>query len=272
MPLISEIIAAVERVAPPQKACAFDNVGLQIGDSDRGVFRVILSLNATSEVADEAITKKADLIITHHPLLSDAIKSVTADNPVGALLLKLAENNIAVYSAHTNLDQTSHECGTNEVLCRLYGLENISPILESTAKDGTVICLGRAGDLPREMTLTELAAHVGKSIGYESVRFSGAPDTKISRVALCAGSGGGESDIEKAAKSGVGCYITGDTKYHPVLYALSLGMCVVDPSHYATEIPAMECLCKMLQNEFNDVIFEMSAHDGQVYRGNGYAV
>ncbi len=121
--VISQIIAILEEWAPTWVAMDWDNVGLQVGDPQRRVSKILVALEVTPKVIDEAISKKADLIITHHPLLFRPLSSVTGSDPIGRMVLKLAENKIALYSAHTNLDFTKG--GVSFVLAERLGVQNI---------------------------------------------------------------------------------------------------------------------------------------------------
>src|SRR5690606_24609786 len=103
-PRLREIAHALEAWAPPGSAQSYDNVGLQVGDASRTVQAAVIALDLTPAVIDEAIRLKADLIVTHHPLLFRPLKQLTPASWQGALALRLAEAGIALYSIHTNLD------------------------------------------------------------------------------------------------------------------------------------------------------------------------
>lgn len=104
---ICDIADIIERYAPLSLALDFDNVGLLIGDRNKDVSRVLLTLDIDEEVARNAFEIGAELIISHHPIMFNPIKKITADTPEGRCLLYLIKNNISVYSAHTNLDAAS---------------------------------------------------------------------------------------------------------------------------------------------------------------------
>jgi len=118
-----DIIEYMQELAPPNLAEDWDNVGLIVGDSKSEVKRVMLCLDATSKVIDEAVECNADMIISHHPLIFKGIKKLNDDNIVGKRIIKLVRNNISLYSAHTNLDTC--ECGVNQKLAEVLGLQNI---------------------------------------------------------------------------------------------------------------------------------------------------
>lgn len=122
-PTIREIARALETWAPRASAQSYDNVGLQVGDPDVVVRRALIALDMTPAVLAEARTRRVDLIITHHPLIFRPLRTVTADDLVGSLALRLAEARIALYSIHTNLD-AAHD-GVSFGLAEHLGLSDI---------------------------------------------------------------------------------------------------------------------------------------------------
>jgi dinuclear metal center YbgI/SA1388 family protein len=132
---ISDIIKMFDEWAPKWVAWEKDNVGLQVGDQERSVKKVLVTLDVTKQIIREAITQKTELIISHHPLLFRPPATITRHEPVGELVLLLAENKIALFSAHTNLDYTTD--GVSFTLAKTLGVENITfltPLKKSLAK------------------------------------------------------------------------------------------------------------------------------------------
>ncbi|MCX7983896.1 MAG: Nif3-like dinuclear metal center hexameric protein [Bacteroidetes bacterium] len=133
--IISQLIEVLEEWAPRWTAWDRDNVGLLVGDPHRRVSRILVALEVTPKVVDEAITRKVELIITHHPLLFRPLMHVTSTDPIGAMVLTLAENRIALYAAHTNLDVAKN--GVSFLLAEKLGLHNVrflKPLEQSLAK------------------------------------------------------------------------------------------------------------------------------------------
>lgn len=126
MPLVSDLVAFLERFAPLDLAEEWDNVGLLLGDRSRDVSRILTCLTLTSDVAAEAIAQNASLIVTHHPVLFRPVKRLTADDSQGKMLLDLAAAGIAVYSPHTAYDSAA--AGINQQLAELLGLTDITPL------------------------------------------------------------------------------------------------------------------------------------------------
>jgi dinuclear metal center YbgI/SA1388 family protein len=118
------VIDIMERMAPLNLAEDWDNVGLQVGDPAADTDRVLVTLDVNAEVVNEAITKNARMIVTHHPLIYQPLKNLRYDKPLGALIKVLVDNSIVVYCAHTNLDSAA--AGVNEMLARKLGLTDIN--------------------------------------------------------------------------------------------------------------------------------------------------
>ena len=123
MLIVQDIISALQTIAPLSLAAAWDNVGLLLGDSARPVERVMTCLTVTPESVAEAIDEKAQLIVSHHPILFRPTKKLIAAMPEGRMLLSLAQAGIAVYSAHTAFDNCVG--GINELLAKKLGLGDI---------------------------------------------------------------------------------------------------------------------------------------------------
>lgn len=252
----SDIIAAMEKYAPEALAEEWDNVGFMTGEYNREVKRILVALDANDGVIDEAIAKKADIIVTHHPFIFRPIKNVNDTTPQGARLIKLIKNNIAVFSAHTNLDCAVG--GTNDTLSQLIGLKNTEGLAEVN-EDGTA--MGRIGDLPSPLSFAEFIEQMKSVLGAEYLSVCGELDKTVSRVGICTGKGASFMGTAKA--KGADVYITGDFGYHEGQTASELGLCVVDGTHYLTEVIVVPVLCRYLKKCFADVDVIESEFDGQ---------
>lgn len=234
---VADIIKIMEEIAPPAMAENWDNVGLMLGRRCKAVKKLLLALDITGEVVQQAIAQKADMIITHHPLIFRGLKRVTDNEWQQELLLTLAEKGIAVYSAHTNLDCVSS--GVNDVLAKKLHLDNVD-VLDSD--NG----LGRIGIVPA-CSLQEFAAMIKKVLraDYVVVGDAGKP---VHKVAVCGGAG---SDlISLALLCGADTLITGDIKYHEAQQAVFSGLNVIDAGHQPTELPVMDDLADRLSQRF----------------------
>lgn len=125
-----KIAKIIESIAPIQTAENWDNVGFQIGNKHLEIDRIMVALEVTPEVLEEAVEKNIDLIVTHHPLIFSELKELISDNPVQNMIIELIRNNINLYVAHTNLDASQK--GTNYYLSDLLGLKRIESLDEKT--------------------------------------------------------------------------------------------------------------------------------------------
>ena len=226
---LKEIMQMLEELCPPSFAMSWDNVGLLVGRADKEVQTIALALDATSEVIESAVMQKADLILTHHPLLFSGIKKINDSDYVGKRVLSLIRNDISCYAMHTNFDVLGMADAAADLL-RLTDRE----VLEVTYEDEiSVEGIGRAGVLPEPMKLSELAARVSEVFDIEHVRYYGDPEQMLVTCAILPGSGKGEVDL--AVKSGADVYITGDINHHDGIDAVEKGIAVIDAGHYGVE-------------------------------------
>ena len=233
--------------APLELQMSFDNSGFLVGRKDREVDRVLIALDITPELVLEAQERGAQLIISHHPVIFSAIKSLTDEK-----LLQLAKADIAAICMHTNLDIC--DGGVNDVLIELLsGSKAASPLGE----DGC----GRVAYLPEEMNLESFLENCKSVLGAEGLRYYDA-HRKVSKLAVLGGSG---ADYMMAAVArGCDSFVTADIKHHEFLLAAELGINLIDAGHYCTEAPVIPALKTKLSAAFEDVEFILSSRQGQI--------
>ena len=181
---VYEIAELIDKAFPPAAAEEWDNIGLLVGRRDNEVSRVLLTLDVTPYVVEEAIKSGVQMIVSHHPMMFSGVKRITDEAAEGRMLLDLCRADIAVYAAHTNLD--SGVGGLNDALAALFGLNNTEVVLQGSL-DGAG--LGRIGDLAEPVTALEFA-QMAKKLLNTSVRLSGDKNKQVKRVAV----GSGASD------------------------------------------------------------------------------
>lgn len=245
---VNRIIKALERDFPKEAAEAWDNVGLLVGDKNRKVERVQVSLDATEEIIDTAVADGIDLMIVHHPLIFNPIRSITSDDPLGRKLMKLIENNIALYVLHTNMD--SVRGGLNDYVGEILGLEDGKIVVlnrtELYNEDGLLKSgIGRIYRLKEEMDAEEFLKHVKKKLNLENLKVAGKTDRKIKKVGVVNGSGA--SYWKKIKKLGGELFLTGDIRHHEALDASEENMIMADIGHFESEIFFAELIYKKLQ-------------------------
>ncbi len=236
---VSEFSAMMERIAPRSLALAYDNVGLLIG-TERDIQTVLVALDCTVAVAEEAKRLGADLVLTHHPLFFHGIKRILPDDPETAAAYRLIRNGIGLFSTHTNLDAC--EGGVNDALAETLGLEKVIPMPEEM--------LGRIGYLPQKLKLSDFITLCNDRLHTES-RWFGDPDRFVRKVGLCGGAGGDMAS--DAFRAGCDVYLTGEMKHHEAIEANYYGMPCVVAGHYETEVVVLKKWISRLQNEQNDV-------------------
>ncbi len=239
---VTDVEQLVGGIAPYELAEEWDNVGLLVGHAQAQVTRVLVALDLSMGVVEEAKALGAQLIVTHHPIMFSARKRLTDVDREGRLMLALAEAGIAHIAAHTNLD--SAPGGVNDILMAAMGTENVRG-------EGFV----RAGDLPEGMTLGALAQRARTKLRAE-VRVYGASDTAVHVLGCCSGAGGGEVALAKAL--GADCFITGEIRHHEALDAVDGGVCVLEAGHFETENPVCEVLRTALQKAADEVEYNLT--------------
>ena len=234
---LGEILDRLEQLSPASFAMDWDNSGLLVGDRDAEIHRVLIAVDATKEVIEEAIELRAELILTHHPMIFSPVKQIVRDDLVGDKILTLAEHHISLVAMHTNFDVIGM---ADEVADRL-NLKH-KRVLDVTYEDDiSKEGLGRYGMLPREMSLKELAEQVKLKFDIPGVVMYGDGDAIIEKIAILGGSG--KSAIEEALKNKCQVLITGDLTYHAVLDAMQEGLFLIDAGHFGIEkifIPYMK--------------------------------
>ncbi|HAS74477.1 MAG TPA: Nif3-like dinuclear metal center hexameric protein, partial [Clostridiales bacterium UBA8960] len=202
------------------------NTGLLVGKKNREVKNILLSLDVTEEVLNEAIEKKIDLLITHHPIIFSGIKTITTDDRLGKLLLKSIENGISIIAAHTNLDH-SFEYGINRHISDLYGLKNVEILCDH---DG----FGIIGDLETPLNLHDLTRKTKDVFRADTIKYANLIENiTFSRIAI---SSGASSDyIEDAIHKQADAFVTSDIKYHEAQKVLGTNMAIVDVGHFESE-------------------------------------
>jgi len=248
---LTSVCEFLERFAPIQLAESWDNVGLLVGDSTQSIEAVVTCLTVTPEVVDEAIEAGADLIVTHHPMPFRPLKQITSDSTVGQMLLKLIQNNVAVFSPHTAFDSCAE--GINQQLADGIGLTDVRPLIpidlledvDSTNLVGT----GRWGKFAEgSMPLARVAELAKQATSAPMVKVVGRGTDEIDSVAVGCGSAG--ELLSVAIKNKVGCLILGETSFHTCLEAKAQGVALVLVGHYASEHFAVEKLATILANAF----------------------
>jgi dinuclear metal center YbgI/SA1388 family protein len=252
---VGDIINKLEDLAPGELAETWDNVGLQVGSRDWPVKRVWVALDPLPQVVAAACRADVDMLITHHPLIFKPLKSIDCTTPAGEIIHSALCHNMAIFSAHTNLDSAAG--GVNDTLAKRIGLCNMGVLrqdqLGEPPTDGPAPSvlqgLGRIGDLPQKTTLITLARELKDRLDIESVAIAGDPGLPVNRVALCSGSGA--SLLGDFLGSSAQVYISGDLRYHDARDVETEGRGLIDIGHFASEHLVVEVLAGKLNDMLN---------------------
>ena len=254
MPTVRQIEEALYALAPRELAEDWDNVGLLIGDPDREVNRVLVSLDITQAVADEAATCGAQLIVAHHPVMNcrwHPVQTLREDTVQGKLFRTLIREDVAAVCMHTNLDRAVG--GVNDVLAKVLELEDPGPL-----ENGFV----RTGDLPDgPIPLKEFVQRVSRALNCRGIRYidGGKP---VRRVAVGGGSCG--EFRADAIRDGCDTFVTADIKYHDFLDAAADGINIIDAGHFETEDPVCFVVIDYLRGTFPELTIRKSSHQGVI--------
>ena len=263
MATVRDIYQFVDTLAPFDIQEGFDNAGFLVGRASQPVERILTALDITLEVIEEARAMGAQLIVAHHPVIFQPLKSVTDEDPTGARVLKLAQEGIAAICAHTNLDAVAD--GVNDVLARTLGLTDLEQ-LAMAGEDGRgrPYGIGRVGVWSGQTPASapEFAAFVKQRLNSPCVRYHDAGRT-VSRVAVGGGSCG--SMLMDAVAAGCDTFVTADVKHDVFLDAAQLGINLLDSGHFATEAVVLAPLTLALQQAFPDLVVSQSTAHREVY-------
>ncbi|OFY42674.1 MAG: Nif3-like dinuclear metal center hexameric protein [Bacteroidetes bacterium GWF2_40_14] len=237
-----EIVRIIEEFAPEAIQESWDNSGLAIGDLDTEIKSVLLALDCTPEIIDEAISTGSQMIITHHPLIFKGIRQISSSTLQGEMITSIIKNNLIIYSAHTNADKVM--AGVSGIMAERLGLRNIAFL---DRDPGGEYGMGVIGDLETPLDFSQVLKMVRENFNPEVIKCSKPIEEKISRIALCGGSG--SSLMEFARDAGAQLFITGDVSYH--FFFCEKGFMLMDIGHYESEYGLLELLKSVLTKKIS---------------------
>ena len=237
---VKDVTDVIEAFAPLALQEKWDNSGLCVGSPHAEVSSVLLGLDCTEELVDEAIACGADMIVTHHPLIFSGLKMISPEDQVGAAVIKAVKAGISIYAAHTSADKVIS--GVSGAMAARLGLTDV----EILDEDGEGTGLGVVGNLPHPVSSEEALALVKEAFNLKTLRCSRPIEGKIGRIAMCGGSGG--SLIAAARRSGARLYISGDISYHN--FFTPGDFMIMDIGHYESEIEIVDILFSLLRKNF----------------------
>lgn len=242
MKTINDILNFFEEFAPCATQMSFDNAGLIVGDKYTAVSRVLVALDITEDVVNEAESLGCELIISHHPVIFAPIKRLSPSS----VPYMLAQKGISAVCMHTNLD-LGEKFGVN--ICLADALKVKNPVLSELGE-----CMF-TGELENETDIHDFAKLAKKNLDCKGLRYTDIKD-RVKKVAVSSGAGG--SNVFDAALAGVDVIVTGEIKHHEIIAANSLGIDIIDAGHFKSEDIVILPLVNKLSKEFSEIIFTKS--------------
>lgn len=231
MPTVKEVYQFIDKIAPFSTQEEWDNSGLLVGDENKSVNKILFALDITYDVVKQAINNKSDLIITHHPIIFKPVSNILSDS----LIYKLIENGISIISAHTNYDKAVD--GVNDILCKTINAQDYEKV------DGTCLNIATfARTVPVDDFALYLRGKLGGVVRYNSF------DKKVSKIAVCSGSGSDYLELAKELKCDA--LLTGDASHHAFLDANESGIALFACGHFETENIAIKPLAEKMESQF----------------------
>ncbi len=241
---LEKIIDFMEEIAPREGAMEYDNVGLLLGRGEKEVTKVLTALDCTLDVVREAKEKGCEVIVCHHPVMFGGVKRITDETKEGEMLLLAAENNIAIFAAHTNLDFV--QGGLNDYFLEKIGYRAIGTIEENEGR------LFETGGV----TVGYLCEKIKKAFEVPCLRVAGDINRESAVGAVCTGSG---KSLLPEVLDKADVYITGDMGHHDILTAIENDCAYIEISHYDSEKIAIELLYNRLSEKFDEIeVFKSS--------------
>ncbi len=231
MAKVKDIFNCINELAPFDTQFQWDNAGLIIGDMNGSVNKIGVALDATDKVIEKAVSQGCDLLVTHHPIIFNAVKAISFTSPYGLAL----KNSLAVISAHTNLDVAKE--GVNFALANKIKLEDVKNI----SSGETILWVGKI----KKQSPKEFAEYISEKLDTCVSYADGSK--KIETVAVCGGAAG--EYLYDAAKAGIDAFVTGEVHHHEYLDAKRIGISVFCAGHFETENPVVPLLAEKIREK-----------------------
>lgn len=248
--ILKEVVARIDLCCPFALQEEWDNSGLQVGDPGANVNGVLLAFDFTEAILAEAVAKKAELIITHHPFFFQGVKRIDLSTSKGKMIAGLLRENIAVVACHTCLDKMAY--GVSAALGNRLNLQDCAVFLPEANGLG----FGMTGYLPKETPFGEFIETVKKNLGLDALRFVGDAAAPVKKAVVMGGAG---AEFMAAAKDqGADVYVSADFKYHDAQAAREMGLFIIDAGHFATEAVVLKPFMQKLATAMPSLSFMLS--------------
>lgn len=243
----SDVICKLEMLSPPSYAESYDNVGLLIGSRDKEIGTILIALDATRQVVEEAVALGADMVLTHHPMIFRPLKNICSEHFIGDKAIQLIKHDICCYAMHTNFDIM----GMADAAADEIGLRDRQVLAVTYEDDIAKEGIGRYGTLPEAVSLKQCAYHIKDTFRLEEVRVYGDAAKLIEIAAICPGSGKGV--LRTAIDIGVDVLITSEIDHNDALDAMEQGLTLIDAGHYGLEKIFVPYMKEYIQRELHGI-------------------
>ncbi|MDD4315578.1 MAG: Nif3-like dinuclear metal center hexameric protein [Clostridia bacterium] len=242
---IKDVITEMETFAPLELQADFDNSGLILGDPDKTLTGVLITLDTNISVVNEAIEKGCNLIIEHHPSIFEPLRSIDYRLPLHRALALAIKNDIVIYAAHTNADFVKG--GLNDYVAEKLGLKNVEYLYGRVDS-------ARVGNLAKAMTMGEYARFVGETLKDDNIVTIGDENMLVRRAAVINGSGGGSKQLLiDLQNNNADIFLTADIKYSFARFAKDLNYGIICFGHYDSELGFVDLVEKLLKSKGLDI-------------------
>ena len=243
---VKTILNWLNEISPFESAEEYDNVGLLVGSENAEVQQILVALDVTPGVLDEAEQHGVQLIVTHHPLMFRGTKRVLEDDYEGSLICRMIRDHISMIAAHTNLDQSPLYSGS-AALAKLLKLQNIR-------QNGFMF----VGDLPDAPVRADVLRRRIAECEQDQVYQYGSDDALITTLGICGGAY--DEGFDQARSMGAQAYLTGEVRHHNALAAAGSGFVLYQGGHFGTEAPLVPLLAEALQNAMNALQYDVEVY------------
>ena len=242
--LIKDIMAVLERVAPPHLQETYDNSGLLVGNLETTVTGILCCLDSTEAVVEEALRKGCNLIVAHHPIVFRGLKRLNGTNYVERTVIRAIQAGVAIYAIHTNLDNV-HRQGVNAKIAEKLGLQRTTILAPRSGSED--VGAGLLGELASPLAEVNFLQLLKDQLYTACVRHTALLAKPVQRVAVCGGSG--SFLLAAARQAGADVFVTADFKYHEFFDADGQ-ILIADVGHYESEQFTIHLLHDIIREKF----------------------
>lgn len=249
---IKDVITTLEKFAPLPLQDSYDNAGLQVGDAEADCSGVLLCLDVTEPVIQEAKDKGCNMVVSHHPLLFHPLRRLSNITYVERCVRLAVKNDIVIYSAHTNLDNAP--MGVSFRMAQCLEMSNVRFLVDNGNGGGS----GVVGELNSPMSAGTYINKVKEVFAVECAMTNALPLTPIKKVALCGGAG--DFLIDEAVKQGCDAFLTGEIHYHR-FFGLDGKILLIAIGHYQSEQYTVPLLENIIRSDYPDARLVLTQHN-----------